>query len=105
MESNAKQMTPLTPKAPKAEILSKDGECTFPVIEIDPSSNKKYIISVDVGDLPPREAMTVLERYRIRFTEFFGQTKIIVYGLRTGQRPIEIYEVEGEANCAKSLET
>ena len=101
----AKTVHPKTPLSSKTEIVLKDGECTFPVTEIDLSANNKYIISVDIGGLHPKEAMTVLERYRIRFTEFFGQTKIIVYAFRKGQRPIEIYEVEGEANCAKSLET
>jgi hypothetical protein len=71
------------------------------IIELDLQKGCKYVVGIDVGDLPPKEARSYLEKTMTTLKEFFGDNQCLLLPRRHGQAQVEVYEIEpvhGEAS-------
>lgn len=77
------------------EIKHEDVNRTdsLPVTEVAPGPDKKYMVSVEVGDLPPQQALEYVKRSHRMLKEFFGEN-VMVVPARKGELSIGVYEVE-----------
>ena len=66
---------------------------TLPVTEVSPGPGKKYMVTVEVGDLPPQDALAYVKRSHHMLKEFFGDN-VMVVPARRGEMSIGVYEVE-----------
>lgn len=64
-----------------------------PAIEIQPGT-KKYMVSVEVGDLSPSDARTLMQHSAKLLREFLGDKNVLVVPARNGHPAIGIYELE-----------
>jgi hypothetical protein len=89
-----KRKQPLEPNA-EVDILHGDdrADSTVELVEFEPGKNKKYLVSVEVGDLPPAEAMHYLKNAITTLKEFFGNN-VMVIPARNGHPSMAVYEVE-----------
>lgn len=87
----------LEPVAPNLSLDIKHDDVartdTLPVIEVSPDKGKKYMVSVEVGDLPPQDALAYVKRSHAMLKEFFGEN-VMVVPARRGEMSIGVYEVE-----------
>jgi len=85
---------PLEPNV-QLDIMHGDerADSTVDLVEFEPGKNKKYLCSVEVGNLPPTEAMHYLKAAIKTLKEFFGDN-VMVIPSRDGHPSMGIYEVE-----------
>lgn len=88
-----KRIVPLEPNA-QVEVAEHGVTKTFDLLEFEPGPNKRYMVTVEVGNLPPREAHSYISKVRGHLKGFFPEGTLLVAATRDGQPMTGIYEVE-----------
>jgi len=92
--ANLKRIVPLEPNA-QLDIKTQDGEAkSFDVIEFQPGPSKRYMVSIEVGNMPPKEAVSYLNKMREHLKNFFPEGTLLVSPMRNGHPTAGIYEID-----------
>ena len=90
----------LTKKTGEPVTVSSDPEGEL--IELDPASGAKYALTVDIGNLPPREAVAYVNKIKDQISEFFGKGNLLLIPRRSdGTTQIEIFELKPDEPDAR----
>lgn len=63
------------------------------LIELDPDKGTKYVLGINVGDLPPRECYEFMQKIREQIGTFFGEGNVLFIPYRKGEAQVEIFEL------------
>jgi len=90
-----KRIVPLEPNA-QVDVTENGETKTFQLIEFQPGPSKRYMISVEIGQMPPREAWAYIAKVRDQLTKsgIFGENKFLVSPMRDGHPANGIYEID-----------
>jgi hypothetical protein len=89
-----KRVVPLEPNA-QLDVKMPDGEAkSFDVIEFKPGPNKRYMVTVEIGNMPPKEATMYMQKLRDHLKGFFPEGTLLVSPMRNGQPTNGIYEID-----------
>ena len=65
------------------------------LIQIDPDPSVKYVMVVNVGDLPPMEALKFMKGYLEKLVGFFGSDRVLLIPKRSADDPNgTLYQIE-----------
>lgn len=78
--------------AANAEVDSPDR--VYQAVEFEPSPNKKYMVSIEVGDQSPSAVAAQLQRLSAQLKGFFPEGSVLVVPARNGHPVMGIYELE-----------
>lgn len=70
------------------------GDSQFEVVEFDPVPGKKYMVSIEVGDQPPKEVAMQLQRLHTMLKDFFPPNTVLIVPARNGEPVMGIYELD-----------
>lgn len=85
------RMRPAALVLPLADVAIDEQK--YPAFELDPS--KRYIVHVEIGDLPPKQAHVHLKQVYMTLKQIFsGPGKFVVLPCRNGVLACQIYELE-----------
>lgn len=92
MEPKKYKLTRLEPLLPNVQAELAGFVVTG--VEFTPGPGKKYIFSVKVGDVPPKQAMAHIETARRALNELMPDRSTLIIPTRDGHPVIGIYELE-----------
>lgn len=90
------KLTRIAPLVPthQLEAAEQEKEQVLEVTEIPTGPGKKYLITVDVKDLPPSLASDLLQQAATRVKEFFGQDCAMIIPCGNEYPAVGIYVLE-----------
>ena len=91
-----KKIAPLKPNA-QLDVTKDDGKIeTFELLEFEPGPNKRYMIAVEVGHMPPKEAWSYLSKMRDQLIKggFFKEGTFLLAPMRGGEPQNGLYEID-----------
>ena len=94
-----KRIEPLAPNV-QVDVLHGDEQKmdeTFFATEFNPGPGKRYALSVEVGDLPPKEVFEHVSRLKEQLKGFFPEGSMLIIPCRNSHPAIGIYELEVES--------
>ena len=78
-----------------ANVNVEHGADTFQAVEFEPGPNKKYMVSIEVGDQGPSDVAAQLKRLHTQLKGFFPDGSYLIVPARNGHPVMGIYELEG----------
>lgn len=88
----------LVKKEPVASTMLVEGpDASASVVELSPGPNKRYLIHVDVGDLPPAQAQDYIAQVREKVREVMDVGTTLLVPMRNGKQSLVIYELIEES--------
>ena len=95
------RLVPVRPKQPTAELEILHGDppagrqdLSVPVIGFEPGKATKYLVSIEVGDLSPSEAMGYLRAAQEQLKPFFGENLFVLVPSRNSHPSMAVYEIQ-----------
>ena len=85
------KLAKLTKMTGEPVTLSSDPEGEL--IQLDPDRGIKYVMKIPLGDMPPTEAASYMNRIKEQIGDFFGEGNILYIPTRRGEDEAEIYEL------------
>lgn len=82
------RLVPIVALAPTVEV------CEFPLFEFDTASTKRYVVSVECGDLPPTQASAHLAKVKDILTDLLGEQKFLLVAVRDGKPALQFFQLE-----------
>lgn len=92
------KLRPIQPMSHTGVLENEETGDLSQVLEMSPTSGKKYVVSVEVGYLPPREVNEHFGRLRKNLEDFFGVNNFLITGTRNGQPQAQFYELVMEGS-------
>jgi hypothetical protein len=70
-----------------------DGEKTYKAIEFEAGPGKRFLISVDIDELPPKMANDIMNQVRDAFRKVLPPESFLLTPARNGHPLVAIYEM------------
>lgn len=85
------QLKRIEPIPPSIDFV--DGEKTYTAVEFEPGAKKRFLISVDIDNLPPVQANDIMNQVRAAFRKVMPPESFLLTPARGGHPLVAIYEM------------